>query len=173
MKQCPKCSRRYPQEQIHCYDDGSILINEFDSEATIVRDVPKDSFTSRNINLLHFSKWSRNEKLTFLGFIVAILSLLIAFMALRSPSPSPVEQCVLYNDAPGENFVRARRDCDVKKVSCQNDETTSLLSFPNNTEVRKVKDSPVIKEDRYRWVRVEHIEKGGTFWVADTKLKCK
>ena len=173
MKQCPKCNRKYSQELIYCLEDGAVLINEFDSDATIVSPGGGKSFSSRNLNINHFHKWTRNEKLTFFGVIFAFVALLATLMAWRMPQqPYSYEECVLFNNVPNEKSVRARRDCDGKKP-CEDDPATTLGSYPNDTKVRKIKETPVAKGDKFNWVQVEVIDTGLIIWVAHNKLKCK
>lgn len=65
--------------------------------------------------------------------------------------------------------VRVRADCDMQ--DCDNDSSTIVGEYPDNTPVRVVKGAK-IQGARFTWVKVIIIDSGQAVWVASTKIKC-
>ena len=84
-------------------------------------------------------------------------------------TPEPKAGCVLYNDVADRSAVRVRADCDTQ--DCDNDSSTIVGEYPDDTAVRVVKGANV-QGARFTWVKVIIIDSGEAYWVASTKIKC-
>lgn len=95
----------------------------------------------------------------------------VANMNTNNGSGKPAESsCVLYNDDPSHQTVYVRADCDRK--SCDQDESTIIGEYPNNTPIRVNREITVKARKNFSWVKIVLMESGQTGWIASSKYRC-
>lgn len=86
------------------------------------------------------------------------------------PPPTVREQeCVLYNDRRDKSVIRVRMNCDTE--NCDDDASTIVGEYPDNTPIRVVKGVSV-QGSRFTWIKIILTSSGQTGWVASAKIKC-
>lgn len=83
----------------------------------------------------------------------------------ETPTPEP-EVCFLSDGGNGGGEVNVRQDCDT--LDCTTNPATIARTYSNKTSVTKLGKS--VRSGDYIWEKVSI--KGGTFWVADSKIRC-
>ncbi len=83
-----------------------------------------------------------------------------------TPTPEP-KVCFLSDGGNGGGEVNVRRDCDT--LDCTLNPATIARTYSNKTSITKLGKS--VRSGDYNWEKVNI--NGGTFWVADSKIRCE
>lgn len=85
--------------------------------------------------------------------------------------PKPIESsCVLYNNDPSQQTVNVRANCD--KISCDDEASTILGEYPNNTAIRVNREIKVKARKNFYWMQIVIVGSGEVAWVASSKIRC-
>jgi serine/threonine protein kinase len=113
------------------------------------------------------------------GLLLVLLLLIVSVQIYRRSSgvnaANDVAQpsrssCVLYNDDPTQQAVNVRANCD--KKSCDQDPSTILKEYPNNTMVRVNREVKVKARKDFYWTQIVIVESGEIAWAASSKIRC-